>query len=157
MKSLKILSILAIIFSFSQCGSTHFESNVPFVIDSAIYLGWSGGQPGVSGINVTINLKTKSTIEFDSLYFRQKSVKVKVKESSIILAAYNTSKNLSSDIILNLDPKKELKNKIPKQNTFPFKLKENEAVLSYHLEGKIRYFKIKNLTAQDSNAYPKIQ
>ncbi|KGL62556.1 hypothetical protein [Polaribacter sp. Hel1_85] len=154
---MKILSILTIIFSFSQCGSTNFETNPPFKIDSAKYYSWVGGVPGVSGINVQIQLKNTSPIEFDSLYFRKKSTKVEIKDASLLIAHFNTSKRNKPDLILHSDPKKELKNKIPEPDNFPFELKDNEAVLSYHLGGETRYVKIKNIKKQDRSSFPKIQ
>ncbi|MCL7762172.1 hypothetical protein MPF19_02005 [Polaribacter sp. Z014] len=154
---MKILSILAIIFSFSQCGSTQFVKNVPFTIKTADYMHWSGGQPGVSGINVLIELKEKSNIEFDSLYFRKKVKKVEFKDGLLIVANYNTSKNNTRNLILHSDTRKELKNKIPKTDTFPFKLLESEAILTYQMDGKTKYYKIAGIKKRDSSAYPKIQ
>ncbi|MEO9570982.1 MAG: hypothetical protein ABJH82_10150 [Polaribacter sp.] len=154
---MKFLSILTIIFGFSQCGSTNFETNPPFQIDSAEYHSWVGGVPGVSGINVQIKLKNKSAIAFNSLYFRKKSTKVEIKDASLLIAHYNTSKRNKPDLILHSDSKKELKNKIPDPDKFPFELKENEAVLSYQLGGKTRYIKIKDIKKQNRNSFPKIQ
>ena len=154
---MKILSILAIVFSFTQCGTTKFETNPPFSIKSAEYYGWTGGQPGISGINVKIQLEGKSAIEFDSLYFKNKSTKIIKKDASLLVANFNTSKNIPADVILDIDPKKELKNEIPKPKKTPFELKDNEAVISYKLGGKTRYFKISDLKKSNTDKQPKIQ
>ena len=145
MNTMKMLSILAIVFTFFQCGSSKFVTNPPFEINSAEYNTWVGGLPGVSGINVKIKLKEKSTIQFDSLYFKMRVTKVETKNSTLLIAHYSTSKKNPSDIILDIDPKKELKNQIPRQQTIPFELEENEAVLSYQFKGKTRYIKIKDI------------
>jgi hypothetical protein len=157
MKTMKILSVLALIFSFSQCGSTKFESNPPFKITKVEYYNWVGGVPGVRGTNVQINFKNKTTIVFDSLYFKKRATKIKTSTPLYIIANYNTSRKLASDIIVHLDIKKEVKNKVPTINKIPFNLKENEAVLSYHENGEKKYIKIKNITKKDTSSFTKIQ
>lgn len=157
MKAMKILSILAIVFSFTQCGSTKFEQNPPFSIEKAEYYGWVGGQPGVRGINVKIQLKENSAIAFDSLYFKNRATKVEINSATLLVANYNTSKKNASDIILDVDPKKEIKNEVPKLNKFPFELKNNEAVLSYQLGGKTHYYKINDVKETDTSSSSKIK
>ena len=154
---MKTLSILLLILSFSQCGNTKFENNTPFIIDSANYMTWTGGQPGIHGINVQIQLKEKSNITFDSLYFRNNATKVEFKEASLIIANYSSSKNTNSDIILHLEPKKEFKNKIPVQEKIPFKLEDNEAILTYQVNGETKYYKIKEIKEMDDKSYQQIQ
>ena len=154
---MKFLSILALLFGFTQCASSKFETNPPFVINSAEYYGWVGGQPGAGGINVKIKLKENSAIDFDSIYFKNKSTKIHKRVPSILTANFNTSKNNPADVIMDLDPKKELKNKLPKPDKIPFELKDNEAVISYKLNGEIRYFKIFDLKKSNTIRYPKIK
>jgi hypothetical protein len=154
---MKTLSMLLLILSFSQCGSTKYEKNTPFTIDSANYKVWTGGQPGVHGVNVQIELKEKSNINFDSLYFRNKVAKVEFKEAILIIANYNTSKKKHSDFILHLDSKKEVQNKLPTQEKFPFELSENEAMLTYQINGKTKYYKIKEMKERDTKPYQQIQ
>ena len=154
---MKILSILAIIYGFSQCASSRLETNPNFEIVSADYMKWNGGQPGVSGINVTIKLKEKSTIVFDSLYFRKRAAKVEFKDGSVIIANYNTSKNNNRNLTLHKDRRKEVGNKIPKQNNIPFELNDNEAILSYQINEKTKYFKISEIKKRESESYSKIQ
>jgi hypothetical protein len=73
MKTLKIFVILITILLLSQCASAKFEENPPFTITSAIYNNWSGGQPGNSGINVTITYASLYPLKFDSIYFAKKN------------------------------------------------------------------------------------
>jgi hypothetical protein len=145
MNVMKMLSILALVFTFFQCGSSKFITKPPFQISSTEYSKSVGDLLGVSSINVTIQLKEKSTIQFDSLYFKNRVTKVEVKTPSMLTANYKISKNIISDIIIDVDPTKELKNKAPIKPKFDFELKENEAVLSYQFQGKTRYIKIKNI------------
>jgi len=156
MKAMKILLILATVFSFTKCKSIKVADNAPFTIEKATYYTWAGGQAGVSGMHVAIELKDVSDVVFDSLYFKNKVAKVEVKNKAII-ANYSMSKTLPSDIILDIDPKKELKNDIPKPNKFPFQLEKNEAILSYQIDGKTKYFKINTVVKTVQNTSDKIQ
>lgn len=157
MKTNKFLLALTIILNFSQCGSTNFETSPPFEIESAIYHAWTEGQSRIRGLNVTIQLKSTSTIEFDTCYFRKRSTKIEVRGSSLLIANFTTSPKNVTDIILHSDPIKEFKNKIPEPNKFPFKLKENEAVLGYPLNGKKRYVKIKDLKQRNTSSFTKLK
>lgn len=153
---MKFLSILTIIIGFSQCGTTKLIKNPPFKIESATYTNWVGGVPGVSGTNVEITLSEKATIVFDSLFFRKRATKIDVKQH-ILVAYFNTSNRKKYDVILHSDSKKELKNKIPKPDSFPFELKENEAIISYKVDNKTKYFKIENIEKLKTDHLPKIQ
>jgi hypothetical protein len=157
MKSMKILSILAILFSFTQCGSSVLIKNPTFKVEKAFYNNWVGGQPGVSGIKLELHLKDASEIIFDSLYFQEKITKVEVsqkEEFRQIIGYYSTSKRQKRDLILDADATKELENAVPNLAVFPFKLKENEAMLSYKKENKTLYFKIENIKKVQSIPFP---
>ena len=69
---MKLLGILLIAFSFTQCGSVKFSKNPPFTITDAKYESWVGGLPGSSGTIVTIVYESKNEITFDSIYFSNK-------------------------------------------------------------------------------------
>ncbi|RCS28466.1 hypothetical protein DUT90_00300 [Polaribacter sp. WD7] len=157
MKVMKLLVIATVVFGFTQCRSLKLENNPPFAIDNAIYSTWAGGQAGVRGMNVTIQLKEASDIVFDSLYFKNKVVKVEFKEATIIIANYSLSKKIPSDIILDIDPKKEIVNKVPSDKKFPFELKKNEAVLSYQVGGITKYYKIPNISKIENNSLERVQ
>lgn len=156
MKILKILSVLTIICSLSQCGSTNFEPSPPFEINSAAYFSWVGGQPGISGMNVKITYTSDKNIQFDSIYFRKKIVKLEVnisKDQKMIIGHFNTS-SPNREIVLQLDPMKEMKNEIPEIKIFPFELNENEAIISYRVSDKIKYFKIKTVKKGKRTFFP---
>ena len=153
---MKILSLLTIIIGFSQCASTQLVKNPPFKVETATYNNWVGGVAGVSGTNVEIKLSEKGTVVFDSLFFRKKSTKIEVRGTT--LAAYfNTSNRAKYDVILNENPTKEINNKIPKVDKFPFDLKENEAVISYKIGTETKFFKIENIEKLKTDHLPKIQ
>lgn len=154
---MKILSILAIIVSFSQCGSNKFVKNPPFSVQNATFNKWSGGQPGVSGIALQIQLINASEITFDSLYFQQKRTKVEVsqkREITQLIGHFSTSKRKEKDLIIDADPKKEMNNTPPIIEKFPFQLKENEAIVSYKIGEKTVYYKIENLKEEQPKFFP---
>ena len=157
MKTIKIVSILTMLFSFSQCSSTMFVSSPPFTVEKAFYNNWAGGQPGVSGIKLEIHLKDASNVIFDALYFKGKKTKVEVRVvagKSQLIGHFSTATRQNKDLILDIDSKNELDNTVPNLEKFPFKLKENEAVLSYKKGDKILFFKIEDIDEVDAMVFP---
>tara|TARA_B110001454_G_scaffold157513_1_gene146824 strand:+ start:1520 stop:1999 length:480 start_codon:yes stop_codon:yes gene_type:complete len=145
---MKFLSIIAILFSFIQCGTIKLENNPPFKVKNASYHHWIGGQPGVSGTNIIFKLKENSNINFDSIFFQNKSTKVEINTSAngiILIGNFNTSKRQRKNLILDSNVVKEMKNTLPDLRNFPFKLEENEAILTYRINNRIKYFKIKDI------------
>jgi hypothetical protein len=62
----------------------------------------------------------------------------------------------TSDIIFDANPVKEMHNSVPTIKKIPFQLKENEAVISYKIKGKIKYFKIASVKKEKSLFFPSI-
>ena len=148
MKTIKTFSILTILLCLSQCGVSKFDENPSFIVKNATFSTWVGGLPGVRGTKVEISIIDNSSILFESLYFQNKITKVEkviTNSKTMLIANYNTSKVLN-DKILDINPKKEIKNQLPKVENFPFQLKKNEAVLSFIENGKTKFYKIKNIT-----------
>ena len=157
MNAMKTLLILTIMFSLSQCGSTKLENNPPFKFEKASYNNWVGGQPGVSGTKVEVSLKEASNIDFDSLFFRNKSTKVEINPASgktLLIGHFNSSKRQNRDLSLDADVTKEMINTLPVVKNIPFELKEYEAILSYKIGNKIKYFKIKSIKKGKSVFFP---
>ncbi|MBT4780201.1 MAG: hypothetical protein HON97_07160 [Polaribacter sp.] len=154
---MKSITFLFLALSFVTCKSISLDTKPPFKITEASYKSWVGGQPGVHGINVYINYTSKTAIDFDSIYFRNKTVKLetkKQKERKILIGYFNTSTiNSKEDLLLhkeasNSDSTKELE--VP----FPFILKENEAVIRYTIANVVKYYKVSNLKKEASDFYP---
>ena len=148
MKAIKTISVLTIILCLSQCGVSKFDATPPFIVKEVKQSTWVGGLPGVRGTKIEIDIVNNSSIIFKSLYYQNRITgieKVILNEKTTLIANYNTSKVIN-DKVLDLDPKKEITNQLPKAKSFPFKLKKNEAVLSYLEKGKTKFFKIKDIT-----------
>ncbi|MDP5106566.1 MAG: hypothetical protein NWQ31_10410 [Polaribacter sp.] len=155
MNALKNLSVIAIAFLFYQCGSAKFEEKPPFTITSAVYNNWSGGQPGEKGSILNITYTSNYIIKFDSVYFLKKIQKievVKTKDKKLITANFVTS--AKPDIILDVNASNEMANPVPEIKKFPFELNQNDAIISYIVKGKTKYYKIKGIKKGKSIFYP---
>ena len=159
MKSMKFVTVLIILFGFSQCGGSTFVKNPPFKVEKAFYNKWVGGQPGASGIKLEMHLRNADRIIFDSLYFQNKKTRVVLRslgDTLQLIGHYSTSKRKNSNFILDVDVKKEFQNAPPITENFPFDLKYNEAILSYKKGKKIVFFKIENIKKVQSIPFPTI-
>jgi len=159
MKIMKIIFILTLLFGLSQCGSNTFVKNPTFKVEKSFYNHWVGGQPGVRGTKLELHLKDTSEINFDALYFQGKVAKAEVSMQdgfTQVIGHFSTSATQKRDVILDLDARKELENRVPNLEKLPFELKENEAVLSYKKGVKTLYFKIENISKVQSMPFPSI-
>ncbi|WP_439130786.1 hypothetical protein [Polaribacter sp.] len=156
MKTLKILSLFIAITNFSQCGSLQFDEKPPFKITNAVYENWTGGQPGVQGTNVKINYTTKEDIDFENVYFRNKVTNLQTKKATsgkLVIGYFKTSTK-QNEVAIDNNPTKEINNPVPVIQKFPFKLHENDAIISYRINGKLKYYKIKSLKKEKSISFP---
>lgn len=147
-KFLLALSLLIIVLCFSQCKSNqyNFQKKTPFKITEATYQNWVGGKPGSNG--VTISFTTENLyVNLDSVYFRGKAANlVYEKHNKKMQYVGKITTSSQGDLVLHKDEKMEFGNKPPKQqNKIPFDLKDNEAVVSYTVNGKVLYYKIEDV------------
>lgn len=139
---MKLLSIPLLTIILIQCTSVKFSNSNPFKVKSAIY---------TTNGNVKIYYNSANTIVFDSIFFNGKKRKVKLNKNekgTYLTASFNNSLISLKDLQLHKNPAKEYGNTPPipiKDKKIPFKLKENEAVISYKINGKTNYYKVKNL------------
>lgn len=148
--------IILFVGVFSQCASTKFESTPPFKVTEATYNYWTGGQQGVSGIRIKINYEAYEDISFDKIYFEAKEGtidKYDDKGKTYIVGNINTSKPRGDDLVLDVDSKKEINNKLP-ETKIPFELEKDEAIIAFTHKGETRYFKLKNIKQTESKFYP---
>jgi hypothetical protein len=154
MKIIKLISVFTILSTIFFCCSASnnktlpkFQKNIPFKILSAEITNWVGGQPGVRGIKVSIKIDHKD-IKLDSFYFRNQKTALELVTNSNppkYIGVFVTSKGLN-DYVLDKDSTKEFGNK-PKSapEKIPFKLENNEAIISYQKEYKYYYYKINSI------------
>lgn len=159
MKKLTLLPIFAILMSFSQCDKNSFDKKPPVDLTKIYYQDWVGGRPGSSGTMVTlIAKKPVNEITFDSIYFNKKVMKIESQftgDQLTLTANFIKQSPKDRDLILHADPKEEFGNKPPRPaSKIPFELSENEAVVSYIVNGKKRYFKLQNILKEKTLYYP---
>ena len=147
MKAMKFFLVGIILTSFFQCGSLKFENNPPFKILTATYQNDYEVSKIFGETVVKISYTSTKEISFDSIYFNNKIAKLE-------FASFNSNKrligilknsNFNNGFVLDKNPIKELHNPLPNFQKFPFKLKKNEAIISYKVDKKIKYFRISDL------------
>ncbi|CAM1358111.1 conserved exported hypothetical protein [Tenacibaculum litopenaei] len=150
MKLMKLFSLLFLSLGFIQCGSTKFDQTPPFKILSAKMTHITGGVPGVSSLDVYLQYTAATKPTVKHLYFRGKKTTAIIEQkldNPYIVARFKEEDNAERyDLELQKDVKKEYGNTTAKKaEKFPFELQQNEAVLSYEVNGKLRYYKISNI------------
>lgn len=129
--------VCAIAFSTTfQCASQiaknqTFELNTPFKVRPVVYQEWYAGiDVGGTGINVFIPISdVKEDITFNEVYFRNLKGELVSEKGKYMAVLKNPSKHYTFK-------------KAEKPADYPFDLKDNECVLSYTQNGKIKYHKI---------------
>ena len=132
-----------------------FQSTAPLEIEAPYYNSWVAGiEGGGSGINVFLPLKDNGGLVIDSLHFRGQRSAVETRDK-LIIGRFNSSVNQPKDIIMSSNPQDEYKNKsVLLRDTSPFKLAQNECIISYEVNGKRLYYKISNLKKRGIHCLP---
>lgn len=152
---MKILSFFSVIIMMfigpSKCSEAQkIQKSPPMPLDE-VYFETTVTKSGDSDLTLVIPVTNKdySGITLDSVYFRNQYAKLvkNTTESSLVYKGhFQKSIPATEDIIMSSDPLEEMKNvppTIPKK--MPFKLEPTEALVSYQVNGEVRYFKIGNL------------
>lgn len=143
--------------SFSQCASTKkLESETALDIKEVFYKEWSNpARYTGSGMNLYVVVPSdfNPEITLDSVYFRNKQVKLEYAKENVYVGKFETEKNKPQDIVMSSDPKAEYGNAFPKINKlFPFELKEDECVVSYKEGKKTKYVKLPNIKKRQAKS-----
>lgn len=169
MKTIKLMFLICIACSFTQCSTMKLTEKAPFTITGATYNNWVGGQPGVGGTNLIIGIANNENITFTSVYFRNKKIKTSVErrnkknylvvnlnkaEKEIRVLGY--SRQVVSGSGKNISENNKVKTTIIENKTppIPFKLKVNEAVICYKVNNKYFYYKVSNIKKTETIFYP---
>lgn len=143
--------------SFSQCSSAKdLQKKAPVEMEQVYFQKWVAGvEGGGAGLNLFIPVKD-SSVKLDSVYFRGKGTKLDIKPGeNLYVGRFISDFNKPKDMVVHADPKKEYGNEMPEiPKEIPFKLKDDECVVSYADRGKTKYFKIENIVEKDMLAYP---
>jgi len=152
-----LISVIVLLtFSFCSASKNTFQKNPPFKVIKATYNSWVGGQPGVRGITIYITIDNPK-INLDTVFFRKMKTKLK-KDFSVASNTFVgsfTLHNKEHDFILDKNSIKEFENTPTKTSlNTPFKLKNNEAVVSYIYKEKKYFYKVKNVIEVKKTQYP---
>lgn len=153
--------MVAILFSFTQCSSAQklqLQEKTSFELGEVSFQKWIAGvQGGGSGYHFLINVvSNKNNVVFDSVYFREYQAKIEIGKIGYV-ANIKTEINQREDIIMSNNGKEEYGNKSRlKTANFPFKLTENECVISYIENGITKYLKVKNLVEKPREEHPSV-
>lgn len=132
----------------------NYEQEPPFTITTSYFQKWVAGvQEGGSGVNVNLSIDNiTEEVAFRHLYFRNKKETATFTPTSPdkIIGYFKTT--AKRDVVMDSNPVKEANN--TPNDVFPFKLKENEAVLSYYHKGEEKYLKITEIEEKPMIAYP---
>lgn len=160
-KSIVFFAVLVVLaLSSFQCASTKSVPNAPFTLGAVYYQDWTAGvEGGGSGYNLTIPMLVNTdNIVLKTVYFRGSQAPLELKGNNIFVGRFSLKVNNSKGMVLSIDPRAEFGNEVPDlQKDIPFELKENEAVVSYKVDDKLRYFKIDHIIKKEAARYPKSQ
>lgn len=150
-KFFKLICLALLSMSFSQCAcKMKLQNEAPTTFGETYYQSWVAGvKGGGSGTNVFIEVKDEN-ITLDSIYFRGKVSKFETKPSSpsLYIGRFKGNSNTEEKTVISSND-----NKVEAED-FPFKLKENECVVSYTENEKVKYYKISNLKKKPLEALP---
>jgi len=159
MKNIKTISLILalplVLISFAQCASNKsfkLQKTAPFTIKQAISQNYLGGRQGNKGEKITIAL-SDSDIVLDSLFYKNSTLKLQhnAEGNFTCKLSFSTGKHYT----MHENPQEEYDNKAPIVNAnFPFKLKGNEAVVSYLKNDITYYYNIGSLTKGEVIIYP---
>ncbi len=139
-----------------QCGQQKnvIQKNLPFHITEKTYQNWIGGVEGSNRTYLRLKGDIKpSNIQFVSIFFHNREQKVNALFQGDTFTIENNFFQKKEDMNMTGDPAGEYGNKPPvdqKENDFPFDLKDNEAVLYYHVNGKDYYYKVTDIKKLDN-------
>lgn len=140
MKNLK-KAVYAIIFtctlsSLFQCASpkvatTNFEQQTPFTVKSVVFQEWYAGiKVGGTGINVFVPVSNvNDNVVLNEVYFRNLKGKLVKNGNKYTSVLKNPSRHYTFQ-------------KAEKPADYPFDLKDDECVISYTENGKLKYHKV---------------
>lgn len=163
MKHLSSIALFLMFLNLTNCSTAQkLQQNIPFTIDNVYNQHWVAGvKNGGSGDNLFIVLKDDlpKSIQLDSVYFKRKVAKLEVNTSNtkIFMGRFQTDANKTQDIVMDSDHRQEYGNKLViKKQTIPFELNDNECVIGYKKQEKIKYFKIENVLEKQIEYLPTV-
>ncbi|MGM0933611.1 MAG: hypothetical protein ACQEWD_09225 [Bacteroidota bacterium] len=131
--SIVLLSIL------SSCGSNkELQERAPAQFNEVYY---SETEDGLD-LYIPVSVIQESRVQLESVYFRgmHSPLQLDEEQSNLYVASFATG---NVDRVMHVDPKEEYGNKAPQiPEESPFEIKEDEAILVFKQNDKIKYYKL---------------
>lgn len=143
-----LLGICSLLFlTMSQCTSTKELSSPNFIGEGSYYRTWVAGvEGGGSGLDFFIDIKDiPESVVLEEVYFKKYNTSI-VYNSGAYVARFKTTLNSTSD-----------ESSINNTSTIvksPFEIEEEEAILVYKENGKVKYVKISQIENKGHMALP---
>jgi len=130
------------------------EEEPPFTLTDVYFQDWVAGvESGGSGTRLHLSVTSNAgNIRLMHAYFHEQKVRIDQNETDPDTYVVNFEKGMGKDRIMDLNAVNEAKN-VPEEE-FPFDLEENEAVLSYLIEGELKFYLIGPIVEKPMLAYP---
>ena len=158
---LPAIFLILLAIGFSQCKSTSETMKINDTITltenktpQVYFQNWIAGvRGGGSGLNLVLTKSFLKGITPIKVYFRGKIAVAEEKQLDFVAyykGELNQLRKKDTSEISNEEENHTTNNVVP----FPFELEEDEAIISYHNNGKLSYLKITKITKKESLAYP---
>lgn len=142
LKRIFAISLLCLVFiANSNCARSTYnlEESASFQYDRSYYQEWFAGiDVGGTGFNLFFpNMNSTNRVVVDSIYFRNLKGKLVKDRAAYIASLKNKSPYDTSKVVVDI----------------PFKLLENECVISYYENGVKKYLKVSNIKEKEGIYY----
>ncbi len=145
--------IVIIMSSFSKCSQVKLEENAPLNLGDVYCQKWVSGVKG-GGAGLILVIPTEDdTVALNQVYFRGKVADLEKKPSSYV-GRFISDVNDPIRLTVKGEANTDGTNSKIKVEDIPFELADNQCAVSYtNSEGKIKFFKIDNISQKASNNY----
>jgi hypothetical protein len=134
-----LLSATLVTLLFASCaGNKDLQGKAPANMGNAYYT----SQGETITLYIPVSSIQTNRVSLDSVYFRNKkaSLVTSPDKPGVYMATFEMGK---PDMIMSSDPKEEYGNKMPqKMDKMDFELNDDEAVLIFTQNSKVKYYKL---------------
>lgn len=130
------------------------EEEPHFTLDEVYSQKWVAGvKDGGSGTHLHFTTTTLAgEVRFMHAFFKMQKQRIVQNQETPDVYMVNFPNQDMADRIMDVDPTKEAANKPGEE--FPFDLDEDEAVLSYLINGELKFYKVGPIAQKPMLAYP---
>lgn len=148
-----------ILLQLSCATKQEFLINSPSKIEDSYFQNWIGGQALTGGgTNLFLKFKTPlpQGILLSKVYFQEKEAEVEKRNETDYVARFIWKPN-NANLIMDGETINEYGNKAPVITKTRFNLLPTEAVLEFHNNNEVEYYKIVAIKEKELLAYPSIK